>query len=271
MLGMKISAFRSTPTSSPVASPWSLVIRVHHRGRCTKGRLITSRAPVVAGSVPRDVPLGAPGPKMTRTGRIGPNMRRRAAVMVTTRTTRTSISRKSKVLKPVPGGKKNVSELNQKVVRTVVLVFRPMQSKLKKLVYKFRCRRLRRPQLRLILLQNMQVQEFRRRSEGWNTVEKVVIFDGQRKNGILCKQIATRDCREWELVRCHHDCMTRWGIRQCIDLQRGLPPALHSVPGHHPSVTSMSSSQMVQWFDHLQKYNHLTSDRGSQVVIQSPL
>ena len=246
MLGMKISAFRSTPTSFPVASPWSLAIRVHRHGRCTKGRLITSRAPVVAGNVPRDVPLGAPGLKMMRTGRIGPNTRRRAVVMATTRMTRTSTSRKSRVLKLVFGGKKNVSELNQKVVRTVVLVFRPMPSKLKKLVYKFRCRRLRRPQLRLIPLQNIQVQEFRRRSEGWNTEEKVVKFDGQRKNGILCKQIATQDCREWELVRCPHDCMTRWGIRQCRDLQRGLPPAPHSAPGHHLSLTSMSSSQTVQ-------------------------
>jgi hypothetical protein len=182
MHGTTISAFRSTPTSSPVVSPQSLRSRVQRRGRCTKGRLSTSTALVVAGNVPRDVPLGAPGLEMTRTGRIGPNVQRRAAVMVTTRTTRTNTSKKSRVLKLVCGEKKSVSELNQKVVRTAVLVFRPMQSKLKKLVYKFRRRRLRRCQLRLIRLQDMQVQEFREGPGGWSTEEKVVIFDGRQKS-----------------------------------------------------------------------------------------
>lgn len=142
MHGTKISAFGSTPMSSPVVSPRSLRIRVQLRGRCIKGRLSTSTAPVVAGNVPRDVSLSAPGLEMTRTGRIGLNVRRRAAVMVTTRTTRTNTSRKSRALKLVCGEKKSVSGLNQKVVCTAVLVFRPMQSKLKKLVYKFRCRQL---------------------------------------------------------------------------------------------------------------------------------
>jgi len=187
MHGTKIPSFRSTPTSSPVASPRSLGIRVQRHGRCTKGRLITSTVPVVAGNVLRGVPLGAPGLEMTRTGRIGPNVRRRAAVMVTTRTTRTSTSRKYRVPKPVCGGKRSVSELNQKVVCTAVLVFRPMQSKLKKLVYKFRCRQLRRPQLRLMSLQGMQVQEFRGGPEGWNMEEKVVLLDGERRTWIPCK------------------------------------------------------------------------------------
>lgn len=141
MHGTKILSFRTTPTSSPVANPSTLAIQVRHRGRRTKGRLITSIVPVVAGNVSKGVQLGVPGLEMKRTGRIGPSVRRQAAVMATMRRMRTSISRKSKVLKLVCGRKRSVSEINQKVVRIAVLVFRPMQSKLKKLVYKFRCRR----------------------------------------------------------------------------------------------------------------------------------
>jgi len=179
MHGTRILSFRSTPTSSPVPSPSTLHLRVQRRGRCTKGRLITSTVLVVASNVPRDVQLGAPGLKMTRNGPIGPNVRRRAAVMVTTRRMRTNISRRSRVLKLVCGRKRSVNELNQKVVRIAVLVFRQMQSKLKKLVYKFRCRRLRRPQLRLIPRQDTQVQEFRGGLEGWNTERKVAVLGGQ--------------------------------------------------------------------------------------------
>ena len=90
----------------------------------------------------RGMQLDAPVLEMTRTGRIGPSVQRRVAVMATMRTRTTSTSRRFRVLNQVCGEKRSVSETNQKVVRTAVLVFKPMQSKLKKLVYKFRCRRL---------------------------------------------------------------------------------------------------------------------------------